>query len=101
MGAGQNKEPVVLTSSSTIRRSGDWLTAQIGDELVMMNSATGRHIGLTETGRRIWELLEPPSTIARICTVLAQEYDAGADEMAADVEVFVRELAGHGAVTAD
>jgi hypothetical protein len=80
-------------------RSADWLTAQIGDELVMMNSATGRHIGLTETGRRIWEILETPSTIGQACTVLAAEYDAGADEMAADVESFLRELAALGAVT--
>ena len=93
-------EPVALTATSVIRRNGDWLTAQIGDELVMMNSANSRHIGLTETGRRIWEILDTPSTIGQICTVLAGEYDADADEMTADVDSFLRELAGFGAVTA-
>jgi hypothetical protein len=94
-------EPVVLTATSVIRRNGDWLTAQIGEELVMMNSQSGRHIGLTESGRRIWEILETPSTIGQVCTVLAGEYDAGAEEMAADVESFLHELAGLGAVAAE
>ena len=97
MTAGQDTPS--LTASSVVSRSGDWLTAQIGEELVMMHSATGRHIGLTDSGRRIWELLETPSTIGGLCTALAREYDAGADEMAPDVEAFLGELAKHGAVT--
>jgi len=92
-------EPAAITATSVVHRSADWLTAQIGEEMVMMNSATGRHIGLTETGRRIWEIIETPSTVGQVCTVLAVEYVAGADEMAADVESFLRELAMLGAVT--
>ncbi|HWD25920.1 MAG TPA: PqqD family protein [Rhizomicrobium sp.] len=101
MGAGPKKpvsEPVTFTPASVISQNADWLTAQIGEDLVMMNSVNGRHIGLTETGRRIWEILETPSTIGQICTVLAGEYAAEADEMAPDVESFLQDLASLGAV---
>jgi hypothetical protein len=87
-----------LTAATTIARKGDWLTAQIGEELVMMDAGTGRHIGLTETGARIWELIETPTRFGDLCTALAAEYEVGADELSVDVAAFIAELQSHGAV---
>jgi hypothetical protein len=36
-----------------VRRQGDWLTARVGDELVMMSAQTGDYVGLTEVGARL------------------------------------------------
>ena len=41
-----------------VRKQGDWLSAKVGDELVMMSAEKGNYIGLSEVGARIWELIE-------------------------------------------
>ena len=45
-----------------VRRKDGWLSAKVGDELVMMSAEKGNYIGLSDVGARIWELLRasPP-----------------------------------------
>jgi hypothetical protein len=81
-----------------IVRTGDWLTARIGDELVMMSARQGMYLGLTEVGARVWELLESESELDRICQTLEGEFDVAPDVCRAEVEVFVEEMASRGVV---
>ncbi|MEI9994407.1 MAG: PqqD family peptide modification chaperone [Rhizomicrobium sp.] len=87
-----------LTPRTRIARAEGWLTARVGDELIMMSGSTGRYIGLTETGSRIWELLAEPLALAPLCDALEAEYDAPRDVVEAEVVAFLRDLAAHGAV---
>ena len=50
-----------------VRRQGDWLSARVGDELVMMSAEKGNYIGLSEVGARIWDIIETPSDVAAVC----------------------------------
>jgi hypothetical protein len=50
-----------------VRRQSDWLTAKVGDELVMMSAENGTYVGLTEVGAYIWELLETPQEVDALC----------------------------------
>ncbi len=82
-----------------LARTGDWLTARIGDELVMMSARTGVYLGLSEVGARVWELLEAESDLERICGALESEFDVAPDVCRAEVEVFVADMADRGLVT--
>ena len=84
-----------------IRRQGDWLSAKVGDELVMMSAEKGNYIGLSEVGARIWELVDTPQHIDAVCARLADEYDVAADVCRAEVENFLNELVKHGAIALD
>jgi hypothetical protein len=84
-----------------IRRQNDWLTAKVGDELVMMCAETGDYLGLTEVGARIWELLDTPQDAGALCNKLREEFDVSADVCRADVDAFLNELATHGAIALD
>jgi hypothetical protein len=84
-----------------VRKQSDWLTAKIGDELVMMNVEQGNYVGLSEVGARIWELLETPQEVAALCGKLQEEYDVSAETCHTDVDTFLSELAKHGAVELD
>jgi len=84
-----------------IRRQGDWLSAKVGDELVMMSAEKGNYIGLSEVGARIWELIEAPSEVAAVCARLQQEYQVAPDTCRAEVESFLNELVKHGAIALD
>ena len=46
----------------------------------------------------IWELLSVPRTVDEIAGLLADRYDARQEEVRADVDRFVSDLAGHGLV---
>ena len=84
-----------------IVREGDWLTAMVGDELVMMSAKSGRYIGLSAVGARVWELIESPRDVESVCSELKQEFDVAPDLCRAEVDAFVRELAKHGAIALD
>lgn len=84
-----------------IRRQGDWLSAKVGDELVMMSAEKGNYIGLSEVGARIWEIIETPSELEAVCARLQQEYEVEPDVCRAEVEAFLNELVKHGAIALD
>jgi hypothetical protein len=81
-----------------VRKRGDWLIAKVGDEHVMMNRQKVHHIGITEVGARIWELIETPQEVDAVCTQLRKEYAIPPDVCRAEVESFLKELVDHGAV---
>jgi hypothetical protein len=85
----------------SIRRRGDWLSATVGDELVMMSAEKGVYIGLSEVGARIWELIDTPQEIDTLCATLLGEYEVAPETCRAEVEAFLGELATHGAIALD
>ncbi len=84
-----------------VRRQNDWLTAKVGDELVMMNAEKGDYVGLSEVGARIWELIETPQEVAALCNKLQEEYEVARETCCAEVDAFLNELAKHGAIALD
>jgi hypothetical protein len=84
-----------------IRKQGDWLSAKVGDELVMMSAEKGNYIGLSEVGTRIWELIETPQEIDAVCAQLLEEFEVAPEICRAEVEAFLNELVTHGAVAFD
>jgi hypothetical protein len=81
-----------------IQKTGDWISAQVGDELVMMSVASGKYIGLGGVGGRIWELLEQPRSENELCGLLLAEFDVADDVCRAEVAAFLAQLERHGAV---
>jgi len=88
-----------IADDTLISRTGDWLSAETGDGAVMMSPSSAIYIGLSETGGRIWELLETPRTLAELCAELMREYAVSAAEVEPDLREFIARLAERGAVT--
>jgi Coenzyme PQQ synthesis protein D (PqqD) len=84
-----------------VRKQGDWLSAKVGDELVMMSAEKGDYLGLSEVGARIWELIETPQAIDAVCARLLDEYDVTPEVCRTEVENFLTELTTHGAIAID
>jgi hypothetical protein len=55
---------------------------------------------LDEIGRRIWDLLEAPRRVDELCQQLAGEFDATAEQIAADILPFMVQLETEGLVHA-
>jgi hypothetical protein len=84
-----------------VKKQGDWLSAKVGAELVMMSAEKGNYVGLSEVGARIWELIETPQEFDALCGHLEREFDVAPDTCRAEVTDFPKELAKHGAVALD
>lgn len=87
-----------LSMSTQIARNPELLHAAAGDEVMMMNIEGGNYFGLDPIGRRIWELIAEPATIADICARLTSEYDVAPDTCQAEVLTFLTKLADHGII---
>ena len=74
---------------------------RVDDDLVILNIATGRYVGLDDIGRRIWEMIEAPMRVGDICEALARHYRGSADTIAADATAFLAELADEGLIRVD
>lgn len=88
----------MLTSASVVSQASDVLSAAVDTELVMMRMESSGYFGLDAIGRRIWELLDQPRTVAAICATLLNEYDVQPAECEADVLRFLGELVTYGVV---
>lgn len=88
-----------IRGDSVIGRAEGWLSAWVGEELVMMSADTGTCISLSPTGGRTWELLEEPRKLDALVHELAEEYGAPNDEVRADVLTFLERLLKEGGVT--
>lgn len=81
-----------------IERRGDWLSARVGDEIMMMSAEKGNYLGVNEVGARIWELIETPNDIDAVCAALQREFVIEPDTCRAEVGAFLEQMEKHGAV---
>ncbi|SDE93957.1 PqqD family protein [Terriglobus roseus] len=90
---------IEIRGDSVIRRAEGWLSAWVGEELVMMSADTGTCISLSPTGGRTWELLETPRQLDSLVDELVHEYGATDDEVRTDVLTFLERLQKEGGIT--
>ena len=81
-----------------VHRQGEWLSAMIGTEHVMMSIETGNYVSLSRVGARIWELIAQPIALPDLCDRLTRDFDVAPDLCRAEVEAFLQDLAEHRAV---
>ena len=82
-----------------VQRNGTWLSARVGDELVMMSVSSGNYVTISKVGARIWELVEQPRTFDALCDQLVREYEVTPEYCRESVTRFLAELEGHDAIT--
>lgn len=82
-----------------IVRTPDVLSTDLDDELVLMSIDLGNYYGVSSTARRIWELLEPPTTLGNLLERLAGEFDAPTEDLRRDVCTFLEKLQLEGLVS--
>jgi hypothetical protein len=94
---------VSIARGTILHRHGDILHGLVGsEEVLMMCSITGRYYGVSNAaGRRIWELIEEPMSIAEICSRLCQEFEVDAQDCEAAVLKFANDMVDNGIIHAE
>ncbi len=81
------------------KRRESWLTAKVGEEVVMMSADSGVYIGLNEIGARVWDLIETPRDLDQLCTALAEEFETTPAACRPEVEAFLEDLEKRGVIS--
>lgn len=75
------------------------MTRTVGDEVVILDLATGTYFGLDPVGARIWELLGEGKTLAEVCDRMIEDYEVSRDELERDTLKLAQDLATQGLVS--
>lgn len=66
-------------------RNDDVIVTEMDGSLMMMSVEEGKYFELNPVSKRIWEILETPSTLSDIIDVLLNEYEVSIDQCESEV----------------
>ncbi len=89
-----------LSVSTPLARSESVVFAELGDQVVMLDTKAGRYYELDAVGTRVWELLEGRLSMAGLRDALTAEFDVDEETCLNDLSGFLEELAALGLVAA-
>lgn len=87
-----------LTLGSLVRRAEGFTTAQVRDDLMMLNVEQGAYYSLDPIGAEIWQLLEQPGTVQQLVDKLLKRYTVSPEQCQADVLAFLDEMRQNGMI---
>jgi hypothetical protein len=86
---GREAPCVGATGRRRLAISASVACAELGDELVLLDTEGGVYFGLDAVGAAIWRLVAAGSDEAAILDQLLAEYDVEPERLAADVSAFL------------
>ena len=82
-----------------VSRVGSLMEAEVDGEMVGLHVESGTCYGFNDTAFRIWQLVEQPVPLSRLCATLAEEYDVDPVACEQDVRSLLEDLGSGGLVT--
>ncbi len=76
----------------TYLRKQETISAQIDDDLVMVDIEQGSYFSLNPVATRIWALLENPLSLQGLCDQLVAEYEVDAQKCEIEVAEHLSEM---------
>jgi hypothetical protein len=87
--------------SNTVNISPQAMTRRVGEEMVILDLATGSYLGLDPLGARIWQLITQRNTLAAVLDAVVAEYEVDRETAANDLLALIGEMRAHGLVTVE
>lgn len=86
----------MIDNTILIARRPDAITAEIGEQSVVLDPEDGTFFQLNGSGALIWALLEEPHTVAALCEKLVARHDVSREQCHADVLAFLASIGERG-----
>ena len=68
----------------------------LDDEVVILDVVSNQYFGLSGAGSAMWRQLAEHGSVDKTVASLQQEFDAGAEQLRADLEALIKDLEGKG-----
>lgn len=82
------------------RRALAMMEAQLGDEIVALDSAGGNCFGFNSVASSVWNLLSEPRSFEELKHGLLKEYDVGEEECASELRALLSDMSTRGLLSA-
>jgi hypothetical protein len=82
----------MILDSSVLKQVPEQIASNVGEEVVILNFASGTYYGLNEIGAKIWHLIQHSKTVSQIYEAVLAEYDVEPERCRHDVEQLLQQL---------
>jgi hypothetical protein len=82
----------ITTETIISRRKEGLLVSELGNEMVMMDIESGNYIGLNETAKAIWAMIEQPIKVDELIKQLLTRYEINYEECSADTFEYLNKM---------
>ncbi len=90
--------PPPLGPASVVRAAREQLSAEVGDEVVILNLGDEVYYGLDGAGALVWGLMAEPRRVEELRDAVVSAFEVEADEAQRDLLALLDELAERGLV---
>ena len=87
-----------LPAGASIAATDRQLSTAFGDEVIILGLDDNMYFGLSDTGARVWELVQSPRTVAEILDTIVSEYDVDHQRARADLDALLGDLLSRGLI---
>jgi hypothetical protein len=87
-----------LELGTVVTRSSGIVSAEIDDEVAMLDIERGICFGMNKVATRVWDLVREPVRVSDICSKLLAEYDVGQADCERQILDLLEELRTEGLV---
>ncbi len=78
-----------IPKTQALLRNQELFSAEVDEDLVMMDEAQGVYFGLNSIAKSVWQLLATPKTIPELIKNLTDHYEIDAVQCQADLTPFL------------
>jgi hypothetical protein len=89
-----------MTKKDIFQLKPDILSSQIGEEIVLLDMASGKYYKIDEIGSTIWSLIKEPKTIDEIVDLILVDFDVDRATCVSDVSKFLEDIKSKDFLTA-
>jgi sulfur transfer complex TusBCD TusB component (DsrH family) len=84
--------------TSTVVAIREQVSAEVGDEGVLLNLKDGVYYGLNAVGASVWKLIQQPRTVRALREAVVNEYDVDPEQCERDLLALLNDLAARGLI---
>ena len=81
-----------MTENRLYSRRLSFATANLGEELAVLNLASNSYLGFNATAAQVWRLLQEPCSLDQICDVMQLEFQVDAARCRAEISLLLENL---------
>lgn len=90
-----------MAEERVYRRRPEFVAANVGDEMAVLNLAHGTYLGFNTTAAQIWRLLGEPRTLEGLCRAMTRDFDVDAERCRREIAELLDKLVAAGMIEAD
>ncbi len=87
-----------LEPTSSVVRVKEILSAEVGNEVVLMSIEKGVYFGLNPVGARVWSLLDELVVVQEVCATIVEEFEVTLEQCQEEVLEVLKDMRAQGLI---